>query len=72
MSRYTEKRENEKYTMYDLDYSEKKKVENERQTLYDLEYSEKYSKTWKMRNAHCRTCSMVSILKILENEKLTL
>ena len=36
-----------------------KNVENEKQTLQDLEFGEKYSKTYKILNAHCRTCSMV-------------
>ena len=49
-----------------------KNVENETQTLYDLEYGEKHLKTWKMRNAHCRTWSMSRKLKIMENEKHTL
>jgi hypothetical protein len=35
-----------------------KKVENETQTLYELEYGKKWWKTWKMRNAHCRTWNM--------------
>ena len=47
-------------------------AENETQTLFDLEYSEKQWKMWKMRNAHCRTWSMVRKLKIMENEKHTL
>ena len=29
-------------------------------------------KTWKSRNAHCRTWNMVRKLKIMENEKNTL
>jgi hypothetical protein len=32
-----------------------KNVENETQILLELEYGEKHSKTWKMRNAQCRT-----------------
>jgi hypothetical protein len=40
-----------------------KNVENETQTLVYLEYGEKYSKTWKMKNAHCRTWSMARNLK---------
>ena len=27
------------------------------------------TKTWKMRNAHCRTWSMAGKMKIMENEK---
>ena len=49
-----------------------KKVDNETQTLYDLEYGEKHSKTWKMRNAHCRNCNMARKLKNVKNEKQTL
>ena len=45
------------------------KVENETQTLFDLEYGKEHSKTWKMRNAHCRTKSMSRKLKIMENGK---
>ena len=36
-----------------------------------MEYGEKNLKTWKMRNAQCRTWSMVRKLKIMENEKHT-
>ena len=36
-----------------------KNVENETQTLFDLEYVEKHSKTWKMRNTHCRPYSSI-------------
>jgi hypothetical protein len=49
-----------------------KNVENETQNLFDLEYVEKHSKTWKMRNAHCRNWSIVRKMKIMENEKPTL
>ena len=45
---------NEKYTFQTLDFCEKK-LENKTQTLYDLEYGKKLGKTWKMRNAYCRT-----------------
>ena len=31
-----------------------------------------FSKTWKMRNAHCRNRNMARNLKIIENEKNTL
>ena len=50
----------------------KKNMENETQRLYDLEYGEKHSKTWKMRNAHCRNQNMEGKLKNLENETQTL
>jgi hypothetical protein len=46
-----------------------KNMENETQTLFDLEYSEKNSKTWKKRNAHCRTWILARNLKIMEHEK---
>ena len=36
------------------------------------EYGKKYWKTWKMRNAHCRTWNMLRKLKIMEIEKHTL
>ena len=53
-----------------------KNVENEKQTLFDLEYRKKHSKTWKIKNEHCRTWSMVlhtpEKLKIMQNEKHTL
>ena len=49
-----------------------KKVENEKQTLFDLHYCEKHSKTWKMRNAHCRNWSKARKRKVMENEKHTL
>ena len=48
------------------------KKENETQTQFDLDYGEKHSKTQKMSNAHCRTCSMARKLKIMENDKQTL
>jgi hypothetical protein len=47
-------------------------VENETKTLLDVEYVEKHGKRWKMRNAHCRTWSMLRKLKFMENEKHTL
>ena len=37
-----------------------------------MEYDRKYSKTWKMRNSHCRTWSMTRKLQIMENEKHTM
>ena len=37
-----------------------------------MDYGEKHSKTWKMRNAHCRTWSMARKFKIKKNEKYTL
>jgi hypothetical protein len=40
-----------------------KNVENVTQALFVLEYGKKHSKTWKMTNAHCRTCSMSRILR---------
>jgi hypothetical protein len=46
-------------------------VENKTQTLFALEYGEETSKTWKMRNAHCRTWIMVRKLTKKEIEKLT-
>ena len=52
---------NEKYTLWDIDSSEKskkKKLENETQTLCDLPYGEKHRKKCKMRNTHCRTWNM--------------
>jgi hypothetical protein len=42
-----------------------KNVENETQTLFDLENHKKYSKTWKNRNAHCRTWSIARNVKNL-------
>jgi hypothetical protein len=47
-------------------------VENETQKLFDVEYGGKHSKTWKMRNAHCRTWNMARKLKMMKNEKHTL
>ena len=49
-----------------------KNVENETQTLFGLEYGEKHSKTWKMRNAQCRTWNMARILENVKIEKRTL
>jgi hypothetical protein len=49
-----------------------KNVENVTQTLFDLEYVRKFSKTWKMRNAHCITWIIARKLNIMENEKYTL
>ena len=43
-----------------------KNFENETHTPFNLEYGGKHSKTWKMRNAHCRTWSMVRKLKTQE------
>jgi hypothetical protein len=51
---------------------EKKKKENGTQTLVDLKYGEKHSLMWKMRNAQCRTWSMVKKKKNVENETHTL
>ena len=46
VARTSEKRRNEKYTVLDLYYREKRKnLQNEAQTLYDLEYGQKQSKT---------------------------
>ena len=45
-----------------------KNFENETHTPFNLEYGGKHSKTWKMRNAHCRTWNMARKLKIMENE----
>ena len=73
MARNTEKRENEKYALQDLDYGEKPEKCGKCDTnTFDLEYGEKHSKMWKMKNAHCRTLSMVRKLKIMKNEKNTL
>jgi hypothetical protein len=47
--------------------SKLKILENENHTLYDLQYGEKHRKSWKMRNAHCRTWNMARKLKIMEN-----
>ena len=50
-----------------------KKMENGTQTLFDLEYGENHSLMWKMRNAQCRTWSMVKKkMKNVENETHTL
>ena len=49
-----------------------KNVENETQTVFDLEFGKEHSKTWKRRNAHCSTWSMVRIVKITEKEIHTL
>jgi hypothetical protein len=43
--------------------------ENETHTLFHLEYGLQHSKTWKMRNSHCRTWNMARKLQIMENEK---
>ena len=73
VARTSEKRRNEKYTVLDLYYREKRKnLQNETQTLYDLEYGQKQSKTWKMRNTHSRTWIMARKLKNMENETQTL
>ena len=50
----------------------KKKMENGTQTLVDLEYGENHSLMWKMRNAQCRTWSMVKKMNNVENETHTL
>jgi hypothetical protein len=49
-----------------------KNVENETQKLFDVEYGRKHPKTWKMRNAQCRTWNMARKLKMMKNEKHTL
>ena len=36
-----------------------KKMKNETQTNFDMKYGRKHSKTWKIRNAHCRTWNNV-------------
>ena len=72
MARKLKITENSKHTLQDLEYGETlKKVENKTQTLFALEYGEETSKTWKMRNAHCRTWIMVRKLTKKEIEKLT-
>ena len=73
MARNSEKGENEKCTLQDLNLWQEtiKNVENETQTVFDLEYGGIHSKTWKMRNAHCRTWNIARKLKIIENEKDT-
>ena len=43
--------------------------ENETHTLFHLEYGLQHSKTWKMRNSHCRTWNMARKLQTMENEK---
>ena len=45
------------------------KEENEKVTWKDLEYDKQHSKTWKMRNAHCRNWNMVTLLKIMEKRE---
>ena len=47
--------------MYDIEYDKKteKKMKNETQTNFDMKYGRKHSKTWKIRNAHCRTWNKV-------------
>ena len=47
-----------------------KNEENETQTLFKLNWQETL-KMGKMRNAHCKTWSMVRKMKIVENEKHT-
>ena len=71
MERNTEKREKWKiHTGRTWIMTRKlKNGENEAQTLWDLLNGEKHWKTWKMRNAHCRTRSMERILKFMENDK---
>ena len=51
---------------------EKKKKRKCTQTLVDLKYGENHSLMWKMRNAQCRTWSMVKKMKTVENETRTL
>ena len=46
-----------------------KNFEDETHKMFHLEYGEKYSKTWKMRNAHYRTCSMARKLQIMESKE---
>jgi hypothetical protein len=46
--------------------NKKTTVENETQTLYDVQY-DKHWKTWKMKNAHCRTWNMLR--KLTNNNK---
>jgi hypothetical protein len=46
-----------------------KKVKKKKtQTFFDQEYGKKHSKTWKMKNALCRTWSIARKLKTMENE----
>ena len=74
MSRKLTNSRNEKITWQDMECGEKpqKKMENGTQTLVDLEYGENHSLMWKMRNAQCRTWSMVKKMKTVENETRTL
>ena len=74
MARNSEKGENEKCTLQDLNLWQEtiKNVENETQTVFDLEYGEIHSKSWKMTNMHCRRCNMARNSEQGENEKCTL
>ena len=61
----------EKNTLLDLEYGKKlKNLENETQTLFKLNWQETL-KMGKMRNAHCKTWSMMRKMKIVEIEKHT-
>jgi hypothetical protein len=46
-------------------------VDNETQTQFDMNYGKTHSKTWKMKNEHCRTWNMAITRKKKKNEKLT-
>jgi hypothetical protein len=48
-----------------------KNLENETQTNFDLKYCGNHSKTWKIRNAHCKSWNRARKLKMMENEKHT-
>ena len=58
----------EKKTLFRKENNEKNKIK----TLFDMEYSKKHWKSWKMRNAHCRTWNMARKMKNVKNEMQTL
>jgi hypothetical protein len=64
--------ENEKQTLYDLEYGKKtgKRGKWEMHAVGPGIWWENW-KTCKMRNAYCRTCNMARKLNNKENEKLT-
>ena len=47
------------------------KGKNEKCTLQNLEIGQKTEETQKMRDTHCRTCTMARKLTNQENENLT-
>jgi len=72
MTKSLKNMKNEKCTLHDLGYGEKTENHGKWETsTWRLEKWRNHWKTWKKRNAHCRTWNMARKLEITENENNT-